>query len=354
MMVEIDGAQHSGSGTIVRQAVAFAALTGRPVHIMNARIRRPNPGLRPQHIKVIEAIGDLVKGRIEGLSAGSQEVVFRPGALLTGRYYRWDIGSAGSTTMLALGVLPVLAFGSGPVSVDLHGGLFQDFAPSFFHLQHVMLPFLRRMGLEAEAEMNRPGYVPRGEGVLALTVTPVNRSLHSLCMDRTEKPVRIWGTALSSHLEERRVSHRMAEAANAVLAEAGYRADIEVRYETRSLQPGAALALFADVVGGLRLGADQAGARGRRAESIGEHVAVQLLEDLKTGATVDRFAADQLIPFAALADGESRFCVPAATDHVLANAWLAEKFLGAQVHVQDRRLLVRGIGFRSKDSRFQS
>lgn len=50
-MLEIDGSRYSGSGTIVRQAVVFAALTGQAVHIVKARVRRPTPGLRPQHIR---------------------------------------------------------------------------------------------------------------------------------------------------------------------------------------------------------------------------------------------------------------------------------------------------------------
>ena len=92
----------------------------------------------------------------------------------------------------------------------------------------------------------------------------------------------------------------MAETAHNVFAAADYRADIEVRNDTSALQPGAALAAFADLRGAARLGADQAGAPRRRAEAIGRHVAHQLLEDLHTGATLDRYAADQIIPFAAL------------------------------------------------------
>jgi RNA 3'-terminal phosphate cyclase len=98
----------------VRQAVAFSALTGQPVHIVHARSRRPKPGLRHQHIRVVQAIGELVNGTAEGLSPGSQEIIFRPGTLRTGRRYLWDIGTAGSTTMLGLGILPVLAFASHP------------------------------------------------------------------------------------------------------------------------------------------------------------------------------------------------------------------------------------------------
>ena len=344
-MIEIDGSQYSGSGTIVRQAVAFSALTGQPVHIVHARNRRPKPGLRHQHIRVVQAIGELVNGTAEGLSPGSQEIVFRPGTLRTGRHYLWDIGTAGSTTMLGLGILPVLAFASSAVKVELRGGIFQDFAPSVFHLQHVLLPLLHRMGLEVELVMERPGYVPRGEGIVRLAVQPVRKPLSHLRIEGPGTETRLWGIALSSHLEKRHVSERMADAAREVLGRAGHRADIDVQYDQESLQAGAVLALFADLGEGLRLGADQAGALRRTAEFIGKHVATQLLEDVNTGATLDRFASDQIISFAALAEGESRFRVAAVTDHLLTNLWLAEKFLGVKATINNHILSMTGVGF---------
>ncbi len=309
----IDGSRYSGSGSIVRQAVAFAALTGRAIHVIQTRAKREKPGLRPQHIRVVEAIAQLVKGHTEGLTQGSQEFMFYPGPLKAGRHYQWDIGSAGSTTMLALGILPVLAFADSPVTVELRGGLFQDFAPSLFHLQHVLLPMLHSMGLSVEVTMVRPGYVPCGDGIFRLTVIPLNKPLQAIVRENAGPAIRIWGIALSSHLEERRVSQRMADTAQATLAESGHRADIEILNDTESLQRGAALALFADEAGAVRLGADRAGALRRSAESIGKRASTQLLEDLTSGATLDRFAADQVIPFAALAEGDSRFLIPSVT-----------------------------------------
>jgi RNA 3'-terminal phosphate cyclase (ATP) len=350
-MLTIDGSRYSGSGTIVRQAVAFSALTGQSIHLVNARAKRDKPGLRPQHIRVVEAIAELVAGRAEGLTQGSQEFTFRPGPLKTGRHYSWDIGSAGSTTMLGLGVLPVLAFAGSRVTVELRGGLFQDFAPSAFHLQHVLLPVLHGMDLRAEIEVARPGYVPRGDGILRLEVNPLTEPFRAIVKEEAGPVTRVWGIALSSHLEERQVSRRMADTAREVLAQAGYQAEIEVRNDAESLQPGAALALFADRGEPVRLGADQAGALRRRAESIGKHVAHQLLDDLKSGATLDRFAADQIIPFAALAEGESRFIIPAVTDHVLTGAWLAELFLGARLRIDGQQLVINGVGFWPKHDR---
>jgi RNA 3'-terminal phosphate cyclase len=89
-----------------------------------------------------------------------------------------------------------------------------------------------------------------------------------------------------------------------------------------------------------------AGARGRTAESIGRSVAENLIEDLQSGATVDRFLADQLIPYCALADGNSEYLVPRATDHVEARLWLVEKMLGAEAQVTDNRVTIKGIGYR--------
>lgn len=345
-MLDIDGSLYSGSGTIVRQAVAYAALTGRPVRIRNARGRRPRPGLRPQHVRAIEAVRDLVDGTLDGAHTGSQEVVFRPGSARPAGRYAWDIGTAGSATMLALAVLPVLAARGGASEAEIRGGLFQDFAPSLFHLKHVMLPMLVQMGVKAEVDMIRPGYVPAGEGVIHLAVEPAKRALRPLIPQRGDLPARVWGVSLASHLDDRRVAARMAAAARSVLGAVGIVAEIEERTDTTAARAGAAFALFADFIGGARLGADQAGAPHRPAERIGARVAHRLLEEVTSGATIDRHAGDQIIPFAALADGDSRFRVALVTQHTRAGAWLASLFLGAEVQSAGVTLLIRGQGSR--------
>ena len=343
--IEVDGSRYSGSGTIVRQSVALAALTGQAVHVVNARTLRPQPGLRRQHVRVVEAIRQLADGQTEKVAVGSTEFAFVPGRGRVGRQFTWDIGSAGSTTLLATALLPVLAFWPEPVSVELQGGLFQDFAPSFYHFRHALLRVLSSMGLKVTADMGRPGYNPRGGGLLRMAVEPVDKTLKAVVRDRPGSVSSVWGIALASHLEESKVSGRMADAATDVLASSGYRASIDRRDDDSALQPGAALALFADLEGGHRIGADRAGARGRRAEGIGRRVARQLIEDLSTGATVDRSLADQVIPFAALSEGESRFLVPEVTGHIESNAWLVRKFLGAEVRTEGNLMSILGVGF---------
>ena len=344
-MITIDGALYSGSGSIVRHSVAFSALTGQPIHLVNARAKRRKPGLRRQHVRVVEAMCELVNGKARGVCEGSREVYFYPGIHEGKQTYCWDIESAGSTTMLALAVLPVLAFRSSPTIVEIRGGLFQDFAPSVFHMQHVVLPLLHNMGLEATLHMNRPGYVPSGKVSLSLEVKPLKHGLQPIIMERQGTVEKVWGIALASHLMERQVGQRMAESATKQLARVGYTADVTVLNDTSAEQPGAALALFADCAAGVRLGADRAGALGRRSEDIGRYVAKQLVADCQPGATVDRFAADQIIPFAALAGGISRFLIPQMTDHVQTSAWLVHVFFRTETEMDDHHLVISGIGW---------
>lgn len=150
------------------------------------------------------------------------------------------------------------------------------------------------------------------------------------------------GIALASHLRERHVAERMAAACEAGLAAAGLAHDIARVDDDQARHAGANLTIWAESSTGCRFGADRPGKRGRTAESIGEFVAQAFLDDVRSGATVDRHVADQLVLFAALADGRSTYIVPEITDHVLSNVWLVTQF-GARVTLSDRQVAVEGI-----------
>jgi len=348
-MIRVDGGQKSGSGTIVRYAVGLAALLGEELQLTNIRAKRDKPGLRPQHLRAIDAVAELCGGEVEGGRVGSGEIVFRPRSVLKGGCFEWDIGTAGSTTMLALTILPAACFASRPVTCRITGGLFQDFAPSAYHMQHVLLPALRRMGLRVRLEIVRPGYVPRGGGIIEMEVSPVEDRLVPLELPEQGRVSKIEGIALSSHLKERKVSERMAAECQRVLRSAGLSASIRSVNDTSAPQAGAALALFAYTDSGCILGADLAGALRRTSEEIGRHVGRNMIEDLGSGATVDRFLADQLIFSAALAGGTSRYRIPRLTEHVETDLWLVESILGAKTKIgKDLMIEVEGVGYGRK------
>ncbi len=344
-MIIIDGAQKSGSGTIVRYAVALAALLGQPLHLFNARAKRDKPGLRPQHLSSVLACAQLCGATTEGASVGCREFTFVPGARITGGSFAWDIGTAGSATMLALSVLPVACFADGPVTARITGGVFQDFAPSPHHMQHVLAPLLKRMGVSVELQVVRAGYVPQGAGVIELHVRPVRHTLTAFTLAEQDRVRHVSGIAFASHLDERHVSERMAHVCEQRLVEGGLSCQIERVADTTALHAGASLAVWAETATGCLLGADRAGALRRSSEAIGRFVAATLLEDLATGATVDRHVADQLVLFAALADGTSRYVVPRQTDHLDSNLWLIAQF-GVRGECRDQQVVIKGLGFR--------
>lgn len=294
-MIAVDGAQQSGSGTIVRYAVALAARLGLPVRVFNARKRRRSPGLRPQHVTSILACAAMCGGATEGVSTGSSEFTFIPGSGIAGGAYQWDIGTAGSATMLALSILPLACLADRPTRARIEGGVFQDHAPSPYHVRHVLAGLLQRMGVSVDLEVARPGYVPRGAGVIQLTVTPAPRGLQPVSLIEQGVFDQVRGIALSSHLAERHVSDRMASVCEAELKAAGLSCSIERLDDTTSQHAGANLAIWAESTTGCRLGADRAGALRRSSEAIGKYVAASFLQDARSGATVDRHVADQLV-----------------------------------------------------------
>jgi RNA 3'-terminal phosphate cyclase (ATP) len=115
---------------------------------------------------------------------------------------------------------------------------------------------------------------------------------------------------------------------------------------TREIQKaGASLAVWAKSSTGCLFGADRAGAVRRSSESIGRFVAESLLEDLTSRATVDRHITDQLVLFAALAQGESHYVTPQLTDHLESNLWLVQQF-GARTAVHGHEVTITGCNFR--------
>lgn len=247
--------------------------------------------------------------------------------------------------MLAFTLIPLALFARQPSRFSIIGGLFQDFAPSAFHVQKVLIPILQRMGAEVRIEILRPGYVPKGQGLLLLEVQPMHGFLQPLIMNQQGRVKEISGVSLSSHLEKERVSERMAEHCQQLLQKHGYRTQMEVLHDRAAPQKGAALLLRAETDTGCLLGADQAGKPGRRSEAIAEFVVASLLEDLNSKATTDRHLADQLILFAALAQGRTQYVIPRITDHVKSNLWLVEKILGAKIELEGKFLQLEGIGF---------
>jgi RNA 3'-terminal phosphate cyclase (ATP) len=241
-----------------------------------------------------------------------------------------------------LSVLPVACFATAPVRARITGGLFQDFAPSPFHMHHVLAPLVRSMGAETSLTVTRPGYVPGGGGIIEMNVVPNRKGLDSLGLHAAGQVSEVHGIALSSHLAERRVSERMASTCEEQIRGVGMSCAIDRVEDISAVHAGACLAIWAKSSTGSWFGADRAGKFGRSSEQIGHFVATTFVEDVHSGATVDRHLADQLVLFCALARGTSSYTVPRASAHLESNLWLVSQF-GVHAMVDGGHVQIQGL-----------
>ena len=334
-MLEIDGSLKSGSGTILRLSVALASIVNQPLHIFNIREKRSQPGLRPQHLEAVLTAAKLCNAEVRGATLGSRELWFTPSVIEGGEIHA-EIGTAGSIPMLLLTVLPLCAFAETPVRLHVtKGGTDVRNSPTINYLKHVLLPMLNRMGLEALLTIEKYGYYPKGMGEITLKVQP-NRKLNPIRIEEFGKITEMRGVSVCTFLADRRVAERQAKTANELFKTHGYEATIQVVNDVSNpLQRGSSLVLWAKTSSGALLGGDAIGELGKPSEVVGVEAAENLLREVESMATVDVHLADMLVPYVALAQGESLYLTRVVTDHLDTNIWLAQEILGVKFTVTE-------------------
>src|SRR5881296_201853 len=169
-MIEVDGSFGEGGGQVLRTAVAIAAVLSKEIHVFNIRAGRAEPGIRPQHMTGVKAANELCSGNLEGLKVGSREFTFKPGKLRVGSH-RFDVGTAGSVTLVLQTLMPILAFAPGAIQLEITGGTDVKWSPPIDYLRLVTLPVLERMSVHASILVLRRGHYPRGGGAVRITAT---------------------------------------------------------------------------------------------------------------------------------------------------------------------------------------
>lgn len=337
----LDGAYGEGGGQLLRNAVALAAITGRTITIENVRAKRPKPGLAAQQVAAVAAVAALCDARVDGLALRSTKLAFAPGRLHGGDF-RFDVGTAGSVTLVMQAMLPALIACGERCTVTLRGGTDVRGAPPLDYFRQVTLPLLARIGASTTFAIRRRGYYPRGGGEIALSVLP--SQLRPVSFLETGALRRIAGAAHVAAIDVD-VARRMRDAFVAgFAAPAGIDAQIDVISLTPDQAFGAGGAFVAWVEAEHTvLGAGRVAERGVRAEAIGSVVASELRADLTAGACLDIHAADQMLVYLALAGGGS-FAARELTSHAQTAIWLLEQFLPVrfQCIADGRRVRVTG------------
>ncbi|GAB7019594.1 RNA 3'-terminal phosphate cyclase [Halostagnicola bangensis] len=352
-MRELDGAD--AGGQFLRTALSLSALESEPIRIENVRGDRSTPGLRPQHLAVLETMEAICDADVSGADVGSQTVTFEPNDGfepnsdcrvsdqngISGGSYAVDIDTAGSITLLFDAVLSLATALEGPLTITVTGGTDVAWSPAIEYSTQVKLPLLRSFGLEACVDVDRRGFYPDGGGKATLHVAPSSLEPIALEMRGSIDGVRCYSTE-SASLSDSDVASRQVSGAlerlsgtNESLAsnrsgdagEVGQHEELEVRTRRETTaasdSPGSAIVLRLEHAGGLA-GFSALGERGKPAERVGEDAADAANRFLESSAAVDRHLGDQLLVFLALAGGRVR--IPTVTEHVEASLELLEEF----------------------------
>lgn len=337
-MIEIDGSHGEGGGAILRQALGMAVYAGVAVRVRDIRAGRERPGLRAQHLRAVQAAGALCGARVRGAELGSLEITLEPGPVRSGRF-ELDVGTAGSTTLVLQTVLLPCLLHPCEVELELVGGTDVPWSPPADYLFRVTLPVL---GARAEeVSVPRRGYYPRGGGRLSVRLTGGDRPGP---LDLTE-PARVEGIRGISHasrsLEDRRVAERTADAAAHMLERFGHPVEIGVEYSDAD-GAGSGITLWTESADGPPLAGSALGVRGKPADEVGRAAALMLMKEMDSGAAVDRYLADQLIPFIAVRGGS--LTTSDITAHTRSTIYVAERVLGAGFELEGLTIRARPAG----------
>ncbi|MHB9130702.1 MAG: RNA 3'-terminal phosphate cyclase [Armatimonadota bacterium] len=320
--ISIDGSYGEGGGQIIRTALSLAAITGTPVEISNVRLGRQKPGLQPQHLMAVQAAAAICGAEVTGAAVGSMRLTFTPGATPQPGSYRFDIGTAGATTLVVQTVLLPLALAGMPSRVTVTGGTHVPHAPGCEYLEGIYLPTLCRAGLHARLSCARFGFYPRGGGEISAQIDP--SSLQPVDLTERGKLRSLRAYIITSGLPAH-VGERGGAAVETFMKGIGRPVTIEQR-DLPSNGPGAAVILAAQCEGG-HAGFTAMGERGKPMERVAEEACEDFLRWWKSGAAVDEHLADQLVLPTALAGGESRWTTPTLTDHLHTVLWTTQHFL---------------------------
>lgn len=324
-MIEIDGSFGEGGGQILRTSLTLSVITGKPFRIYNIRANRPNAGLQRQHLWAVRVMKIISNAETKGDQLGSKELTFIPNEIKGGIDLNIDIGTAGSITLILQTVIPVIL--NKNIKITIKGGTDVPKSPTIDYIRLVYLRILKKIGIDVNIDLVKRGHYPEGGGEVILH--GVSGNPHNFSLISMGKILKIEGishvSSLPSHIAE-----RQSNAAKNLLSKLNVPIDIkiDVREGERSKGSGIALAAIGE---NSIMGSDSLGERGKRAEVVGEEAANTLLQDLRTGAAVDRYMSDMLMLFASLYEGE--YVGADLTMHAYTNMEIIKKFLNVKIEV---------------------
>ncbi len=330
---EIDGAFGEGGGQILRTTLAIASILNKPVKVKNIRAKRSNPGLRPQHVAVVKVLADMCGAEVENLKMGGSWVSFKPGNIIKPSL-KFDIGTAGSITLLMMTAIPVASLKGVRCNLEFIGGTDVKWSPTIDYFRYVIIPAYRVVGIDCKVDVVRRGFYPQGGGIVKVQINPSKNLLPLYKISKESHPPS--AISICSNLPRTVAERQMSSALNRLFDQNIRWNDMKIEVEDAN-SPGSSIILFAVGKDGPFIGADSIGERGKSAEKVGRHVAQLFLKEFFSGAPLDMHVGDILVTPLFLAEGESKFRVSTVSTHMMTDLHVASLLTGRGYRFEEHK-----------------
>jgi RNA 3'-terminal phosphate cyclase (ATP) len=327
-LIEIDGSYGEGGGQILRTALALSAILRKSFTMVRIRSKRKTPGLQAQHLQAVEALTRITEAQTEGVKFGSQKITFIPQKINHGNY-QFEVKTAGSVTLLLQAIFLPLCLSRGMSGLTLVGGTHVPWSPSFHYISEVLLPTLKSMGISSEATLEKWGWYPRGGGVIHLKINPIQELKAISLIDRGGLK-KIRGLSATSNLPKHVGERQRDYALRRIEKELKMEAEIKIIDNVPGNGSGSFLFLLVESEQA-HAGFSSLGERGKKAEEVAREAFDSMKEYIDSEGCIDPHLADQLIPFMALAKGNSSFTTTRIREHFLTNLWVVQHFLDLNI-----------------------
>ncbi|MHC4792316.1 MAG: RNA 3'-terminal phosphate cyclase, partial [Planctomycetota bacterium] len=256
-----------------------------------------------------------------GASLGSIVLDFQSGSVQSGDF-SFDVGSAGSATLVIQTVLPALFLARGPSTVTVTGGTHNPMAPPFDFLHETFQPAIAAGGFDGDCKLLKHGFFPAGGGKITFNVQPREKQPDKI-INLTQPSSQV---QIHARIYTARLAASIAERQKQLLLQS--KLDIQnIEHIEAADSDGPGNSVCIRLCGQKYTTVFTAfGMKGKPSRDVISEV-VGLAEDfLASGAAVDHFLADQILVYMAISK-TGCFNTNELSRHILTNIEVIKKFL---------------------------
>ncbi|ENU29822.1 RNA 3'-phosphate cyclase [Acinetobacter sp. CIP-A165] len=321
--IQIDGSQGEGGGQILRTALSLSMITGQAFELINIRAGRKKPGLMRQHLVCVQASQQISQAYVEGAELHSQRLYFAPQHVQSGKY-QFQIGSAGSTTLVFQTLLPALLLQNEASELTISGGTHNPLAPTADFVEHCFLPALEKLGIEVEFKLNKAGFFPIGAGEIQIKIQSWQHRNKLSLLDRGSLQSIDAFVAVLNLSEDAQIAQRELATLNKRL-----KLNTQQQFHLHGISQGNTAYVKVEHENHVQL-FTALGEMRKSAEQIANHLAEKVKLNLASKAVVDEYLADQLLLPLALGQG-GEFTAKCISEHTRTQAAMIEKFIDCEI-----------------------